>query len=419
MNVKEKRLRWFHRARFGMFISWGLYSVLERGEWVMYGERIPRGEYAELANRFNPPKGFSPGSWIELAKEAGMKYVVLTTRHHEGFCLFDSKVSDFTSVKTASKRDFAAEYVKAARKAGLKVGFYYSLLDWRFPGYFNRKKYRKSAEAMIEQAHAQVRELMTNYGKIDYLFYDGEWVPGIELTRTLEKQGGSPQIAGFWRAGELNAMVRKCQPHIIINNRTGLDEDVDTPEHFTTASQKGRVWETCMTIGDQCGWGYIKNNPNLKTSAQLIQHLVTTAAGEGNFLLNIGPRPNGTVRKEERVRLKEIGRFLGVNGEAVYGSERCPILPGMAGATTAKGNVVYLHIFRWPGREVCVAGVANRVSSAKLLGSSSKLKISRANDGRLIISGLPESPPNVYDCVVAIKVKGKPRAIKDVFIRPL
>ena len=141
-----ERMKWFHEARFGMFIHWGLYSILSRGEWVMLVERIPGQEYAKLASEFKPPKTFTPETWVKLAKEAGMKYMVLTTRHHDGFCLYDSKVSDFTSVKTAAKRDFVAEYVEACRKHGMKIGFYYSLLDWRFPGYFDRKKYPESFE---------------------------------------------------------------------------------------------------------------------------------------------------------------------------------------------------------------------------------------------------------------------------------
>ena len=410
------RMKWFHQARFGMFIHWGLYSLLGRGEWVMYQERIPKDEYAGLAGKFNP-KRFDANTWVNLAKDAGMKYVVLTTRHQDGFCLFDSKVSDFTSVRTAAGCDFVREYVRAVRKAGLKVGFYYSLLDWRFPGYFSPKRYVKSKDAMIQQVHSQVEELMTNYGRIDYLFYDGQWVPALKLTG-----GGAagrrafPGIARFWRAKKLNAMVKKLQPHIIINDRSGLAEDFDTPEQAVVASGKGRAWESCMTIGDSCGWGYVKNSPNFKPVSQLIQNLVTAAAGEGNYLLNIGPKPDGTVRKEEISRLKEIGKFMKVNGRAVYGSERSPVSGGMLGLTTAGGNTVYLHIFRWPGKKACIAGAASRVVSAKLLGSNRKLKVSRSGE-RLIISGLPEKPPNACDSVIAIKMAGKPRAM-DVFSKP-
>lgn len=414
----RERMKWFNKARFGMFIHWGLYSMLGRGEWVMYYERIPKEEYAKLAWKFNPGK-FDASSWVKLAKDAGMKYVVLTTRHHDGFCLFDSNVSDFTSVKTAAGRDFVKEYVKAVRREGLKVGFYYSLLDWRFPGYFKPGKYRKSRDAMINQAYRQVEELMVNYGRIDYLFFDGEWVPGIPEARTMEEgKVMSSEVAEFWHSKELVKMIRNLQPHIIINNRTGLPEDVDTPEQYVTASAKRRGWESCMTIGDSCGWGYVKNNPNFKPVSQLVQNLALAAAGEGNYLLNIGPKPDGTVRKEEITRLEEIGKYMKINGEAVYGSKRSPVSGGMLGITTAKGNTVYLHIFRWPGKAACIAGIANKVISARLLGSNRRLKINRGGDGRIFISGLPQKPPKPCWNVVAIRMADKPRVVKNVFAKP-
>ncbi len=200
----EERLKWFHEARFGIFVHWGLYSMLGRGEWVMFQERIPAREYAKLARRFKPAK-FDADALAAVAVDAGAKYMVLTTRHHDGFCLFDSKVSDFTSVKSAAGRDFVAEYIHACRKAGLKVGLYYSLLDWRFPGYFEPKKYPDSAAAMVQQLHDQVRELMTNYGKIDVLWYDGDWIN--------HGCAGIDDKAAFWRSRELNDMARQLQPH--------------------------------------------------------------------------------------------------------------------------------------------------------------------------------------------------------------
>ena len=190
----EERMKWFHEARFGMFIHFGLYAMLGRGEWVMLNERIPAAEYAPLAKKFNPRK-FDAAEWVRIAKEGGAKYMVLTTRHHEGFCLFDSTVSSFKSTNSPFGRDLVAEYVKAARKAGMKVGFYYSLLDWRFPGYWEPEKYRESADALVAQAHAQVRELLTNYGRIDVLWYDGHW-PG-----QFQKQFGDEEHTGVLAGG--------------------------------------------------------------------------------------------------------------------------------------------------------------------------------------------------------------------------
>ena len=416
MTKYEKRLQWFHQARFGMFIHWGLYSLLKRGEWVMFQERILPPEYAKLANQFQPRK-FDADAWAGLAAEAGMKYMVLTTRHHDGFCLFDSQVSDFTSVKTAAKRDFVAEYAAACRRAGIKVGFYYSLLDWRFPGYFDPKKHKASAEALVQQYRDQVRELMTNYGRVDMLWYDGDWVN--------HGQAGITDIAGFWRSPEVNAMARKLQPHIIINNRSGTQEDLDTPEQHVTASKPGRGWESCMTMGFASGWGYTEHNSAWKSSAQLLQALVTAAAGEGNFLLNIGPKPDGSIRREETSRIKAMGEWLKVNGAAIYGSQRCDLQGGQGGKTTPtnswamvgqwtrKGNMGYLNIDRWPGREAVIPLVKTRALSAVLLATGKPVRIRQEFNGRLILSGLPEKPPHPAINVIAVKFAGEPHRMAE------
>ncbi len=413
----EERMKWWNEARFGMFIHWGLYSVLGRDCWVMYRERIPKEEYAQLAKEFHPPKEFNVESWVKLAKEAGMKYMVLTTRHHDGFCLFDSKVSDFSSVKTAAKRDFFAEYVRACRKFGMRVGFYYSLLDWRFPGYFRGpEKDPQGFNEMVEQAHAQVKELLSNYGKIDYLFYDGEWIPSIAFTRTLIEQGESPTAAKYWRSKQLNRMVRELQPQIIINNRSGLDEDVDTPERYVVPSKEGRAWESNMTTGD--GWGYLEYEPKIKSVHLLIEHLVTCAGNGGNFLLNVGPKPDGTIQEEFTVRLREIGEWMKKNGESIYGSERVPSGFGVGalgawwtplGSVTAKGNVAYIHILRWPSSEsATLTGIKNRVLGARILATGEKVAFEETNNGKLFLKGLPQNPPDPYDTVIALELDGKP-----------
>jgi len=395
-----KRTEWLEDARFGMFIHWGLYSILARGEWVMDIEKIPSEEYALLAGKFNPGK-FDANKWVSLAKEAGAKYVVLTTRHHEGFSLFDSKVSDFTSVKTAAKRDFVAEYVKACRKAKMKVGFYYSLLDWRYRAYFNGpKKNPKKWKELVEYAHSQVRELMTNYGKVDYLFYDGEWIPGVKFNRTFINQQKSPEIAKSWQAKELNAMVRKLQPHIIINNRTGLSEDVDTPEQNIAASENHRLWESCMTMND-C-WGYSKADNNWKSTRQFIQNLVRCVGDGGNLLLNIGPKPDGTIPAPSVKRFAEIGRWMEINKKSIHGCGKAPFAGGTVGLTTAKGNTVYLHVFRWPGEEICLAGVKKKVKSAYLLASKEKVSVIQKGK-RLFLKDLPKKPLDLYDTVIKIQ----------------
>ena len=376
-----------------MFVHWGLYAIWARGEWVMHQERIPPDEYALLAQQFSPDD-FNADAWVALAKRAGMKYMVLTTRHHDGFCLFDSKVSDYTSVKTAAKRDLVAEYVTACRRAGMKIGFYYSLLDWRWPVYFTGpRKDPQGWAQLVKQVHEQVRELCTQYGKIDIMWYDGE----------------GPYDADAWQSRKLNAMVRRLQPHIIINNRSGLPEDFDTPEQHVTASQPGRAWESCMTIGEYSGWGYIRHNRNLRSVTQLIQHLVFAASGGGNYLLNVAPKPDGTIQREFVTRLERMGDWLKVNGESIYGTQRCPFGAASIGVTTCRGNTAYVHVFRWPGETACVAGVRNRVKAARVLATERKAHVEQHGD-RLFIRGLPANPPDPHDTVISLELVGRPRA---------
>jgi len=381
---------WFNQARFGMFIHWGVYSILARGEWVRLIERIPSAEYEKLAWRFNP-KNYHPEKWVELAQQAGMKYMVLTTRHHDGFSLFDSEVSDFTAPKTAAKRDLVVEYVEACRRKGMRIGFYYSLLDWRYPAYFaGPKKDPDGWASFLKYVLAQVREICTNYGRIDVLWYDGGW----------------PWSAEDWQSSRLNAMVRKLQPDIVINNRSMLPEDFDTPEqHITAPSDPKRMWESCMTINDN--WGYSAADRNWKSVRQLIHNLVHCTGGGGNYLLNVGPRADGTIPLPSVRRLKKIGTWMRANGESIYRSERCPFGGGMIGPTTAGGNRVYLHIFRWPDRKASVACVKNKVLSAHILATGQEVKVAQQED-RVFLSDMPRKAPDPYDSVIAMELDGKP-----------
>jgi len=384
------RGEWFNQARFGMFIHWGVYSVPARGEWVRYVERIPLGEYERLAWKFNPKK-YKPEEWVDLALEAGMRYMVLTTRHHDGYSLFDSEVSDSTAPKTAAKRDLVAEYVEACRKKGMRIGFYYSLLDWRYPAYFEGPKKDPNGWAKFrEYVHTQVRELCTNYGKIDVLWYDGWW----------------PWTAEDWRSAELNAMVRKLQPDILINNRSGLPEDFGTPEQkIEPSADVNYKWETCMTMNDN--WGYSEADHNWKSVQQLIMNLVYCAKDGGNYLLNVGPKSDGTIPLPSVKRLKRIDKWMDINSESVYGTERCPQYSSMIGVTTAKEAIAYHHVLRWPGREITISGVKNKVLSAQILATGKNVKVKQEAD-RVFFRNLPRKAPDRIDSVIKMELDGKP-----------
>ncbi len=405
----EERMKWFHQARFGIYVHFGLYSIPGRGEWTMYSERIPAKEYAKLADRFQPEPGCA-AEWAAAAVRAGAKYMVLTTRHHEGFCLFDSGFSDFTSAKLGPHRDIVREYVEAARAAGLHVGLYYSLLDWRFPGYFEPEKYPESAAALVRQAHDQVRELMTGYGKIELLEYDGGWDSRLA--------GKRPDWAKFWRAEELNSMVRSLQPGIIINDRSGRDEDIETPEQEVRPGRH-RATESCMCIGDSCAWGYTRFNPNWKSAEQLLQYLIQAAQGGGNYLLNIGPDPRGRIRGEEIERLSALGRWLSVNGEAVYGAGQCELIGSsmpntvdlnLQGPWTAKGPTAYWCIFRWPGQTATAIRIASKVRRVSLLSTGKEYPFDwNPETGKLTVTGLPAFPPDDLCSVLKVEFDSVPK----------
>ena len=385
------RMSWWQDARYGMFIHWGVYAIPARGEWVMHQEHIPHEEYAPLADEFNP-KRYEPDEWVRLAKEAGMRYMVLTTRHHDGYSLFDSQVSDFTAPKTAAGRDLIRPYVEACHRGGMPVGFYYSLLDWRYPAYFRGPdKDPEGWNELVEYMHAQVRELCTNYGRIDVLWYDGGW----------------PWTPEAWRSRELNAMVRELQPEIIINNRSLLPEDFDTPEQHIQFSEPGRPWEACMTLNGN--WGYNEADEQWKTPKQVIEYLVRCASGGGNLLLNIGPKADGSVPDESVKILRQVGDWLRTNGGSIYGTQRSPFFTS-TGMTTLKGSTLFVHVLRWPGRELVVPRIQNRVRSVHMMHDGEPVAF-RQQDDRLFLEKLPGRAPDERDTVIIVELDGPPRAL--------
>ncbi len=395
---------WFRDARFGMFLHYGLYSILGRNEWSLYLDRFSVAEYAALADRFAPTH-YDAAAWARTAREAGMRYMVLTARHHDGFCLYDSQVSDFTSVQRAARRDIIAEYVDACRDAGLKVGLYYSLGDWRYRGCWDPIRYPDSSAAMVAQAHTQLEELMTGYGQIDLLWYDGAgWQDAIPV----------PEL---WRSAELNAKVRRWQPGIVINDNAGITADYATQENqIVPPADETHPWESCMEM-DIISWGNIPHSPNLRTAEQLVVDLVEVAAGAGNLLLNTGPQADGRLRPEEEARILRAGAWLRRNGAALYGSRRSPLQAGgpMGSANrharwigTEDPRVHYLAALCWMGTEFMTVRVDGEVTGVSLLATGEPVEWTRGPYGRLTFTGLPDVPPDLLATLFRVEFREPP-----------
>jgi len=350
----EKRIEWWREARFGMFIHWGLYSIPARGEWVQWNEQIPRTEYAKLSEQFHP-KHFSPQKWAEVAKDAGMQYMVLTARHHDGFALFDDPGTDFTAMKSGAHRDLVADYVKAVREAGLRVGLYYSPLDWRFPGFFFPDLYLDNAVALREQYRRQISELASNYGKLDVLWFDGggnEWLGfgGVHFSGSWQARPPDQPYKGKfdWQDDQVVGLLRGKQPDIVINDRTDARADFRSREGDRSLGKfdNRTPWELCTTIVE-AGWGYQKD-AKVKPLADILHVLIGAAGRDGNFILNVGPRPDGGIDPAQIERLHEIGTWLKANGDSIYATRGGPWLPGEYGVSTHKGKTVYLHVLKIP-----------------------------------------------------------------------
>ena len=354
----RKEMQEWKGMRFGMFIHWGLYAFMGKGEWVMYNQPVDKDDYRKLMNSFTAEQ-FDAGKWASAAKAAGMKYMVLTTRHHDGFSLWDSAASheQFTSMHTPARRDFVREYVEACRDAGLKVGLYYSPMDWRFPGYFFPQMYRKSAMKMRKQCYEQVHELLTQYGKIDIFWFDGGEDYWLCHGRNLHKDNSGedfrlhPQCPGFWGAEELNSMIRSLQPGIIVNNRFGMREfgDFLTPENEIGSFNTETPWETNNTLNGS--WGWVPGRAPLSLR-RCIHLLVRCATGDGNLLLNIGPKPDGSIEPDQLERLNEIGSWLSRYGESIYETTGGPLINTATGGMTFRDNIIYVHILDWPENRI-------------------------------------------------------------------
>ena len=385
---RVRRMKWWHEAKFGMFIHWGLYSVLGRHEWAMEQEGIPVAEYEQLATRFKP-KPAPARDWARLAKHAGMKYMVMTTKHHEGFCHFDTKTTKYCAPKQAAGRDLVKEYVDAARAEGLRVGFYYSLMDWHHPDGARCLKDEAARRRFVEYIHTHVRELMTQYGKIDILWYDVAW--------PLSPEG--------WESVEMNKRVRGLQPDIILNNRSKVPEDFDTPEQRIQAS-KARAWEACMTMNDS--WGYHRADDNWKSAKTCLRNLITCARDGGNYLLNIGPTADGSIPAESSRILTEVGNWMSKNSSSIYGAEPCQVRRSQYINFTRKGNTLFAHVYFWPGETVTIGGMQTKVLSAKLLATGVPVPFVQ-DEFRTRFTGLPAAAPDTPITTLAIQCDGEPR----------
>jgi alpha-L-fucosidase len=391
----QTRMRWWHQAKFGMFVHWGLYSVLGRHEWVMENEGIPIAEYEPLARRFNP-KPNAARDWARLAKRAGMKYMVMTTKHHEGFCLFNSKHTNYCAPKQGAGRDLVREYVDAARGEGLRVGFYYSLMDWHHPDGARCAEDEAARSRFVDYTFGLIRELMSNYGKIDILWYDVSW----------------PLDVAGWQSERMNKMVFELQPEIIVNNRNKLPGDFSTPEQRIVA-EKDRAWEACMTLNDS--WGYQAADDNWKSPKQVIRNLTACAREGGNYLLNIGPRGDGSIPEESVRILSDVGQWMARNGEAIYGSDLCQPRRSNYASFTRKGNTLFMHVHFWPGDTVALSGIKTAVKSARLLASQKKVEFQQ-DRFRVRFTGLPLQAPDTPVTTIAIECDSEPTQDTD-FVR--
>ena len=419
----DTRMDWWRKARFGMFIHWGLYAVpagewkgrTDYGEWIRNNARIPIDEYDRFRSRFSPSR-FDAAAWVRLARQAGMKYIVITTKHHDGFCLFDSKETDFDVMSTSFGRDIMRALALACAKEGITICWYYSIMDWHHPDYLPRRDWENRPtdgadfERYVRYMKGQLRELLGNYGRIGVLWFDGQW------ERTWDNERGR----------DLYAYVRSLQPAIIVNNRVGRGSgdvgpgqardsvgDFGTPEQEIPATGVGGLdWETCMTMNDN--WGYNRADKNFKTAEDLIRKLADIASKGGNFLLNVGPTAEGEFPPESVERLRAIGRWMTINAESIHPTEASPF-PALAwGRATQKPMAsgltrLYLHVFDWPrDGTLVVDGIMNDAKTAHLLADRARtpLAVTRKEDALLI--QLPATPPDRIDSVVVLDVVGKP-----------
>ena len=416
---RDARMAWFRDAKFGLFIHWGVYSVpagewkdhKDYAEWFLEQTHMPVSQYEKYRDQFNPVK-FDAKQWVAVAKEAGVKYLVITSKHHDGFAMFDTKLTDWGIMSSPFHRDPMKELAAACREAGIKFCFYHSIMDWHHPDYIPRRAWNDVAKAQgepqfdryVKFMKGQLKELLTNYGPLGILWFDGEW----ENTWTHE------------RGKDLEAYVRGLQPDIIVNNRVGKNRegmkglskgddrigDYGTPEQEIPAGGlPGVDWESCMTMNDH--WGYNKNDQNWKSAATMIRMLIDVASKGGNLLMNVGPTSEGLIPGPSVERLREIGKWMKLNGEAIYGTRASPFSKAPAwGRVTQKPGTLYLHVFDWPkdGRLVLTEKGIGTVAKAYLLADLQRapLEVTQNQDGLTV--AVPAQSPDPVATVVVLEI---------------
>ena len=424
---------WFRHDRFGMFIHWGLYSMPARHEWVKHHECIPEEKYDKYFKYFNPDL-YDPKEWARQAKAAGMKYVVLTTKHHEGFCMFDSQYTDYKCTNTPAGRDLVREYVDAFRAEGLRIGFYYSLIDWHHPDFpidmlhprRNDPDARQQSEGRDMHKYAeymrnQVTELLTNYGKIDILWFDFSY-SGSKPEAGKEWMKGKGK--DDWEAEELIATARKLQPGIIIDNRTEIEQDLWTPEQWQPMAwvrheQTGELvtWEACQTFSGS--WGYYRDEQTWKSPEMLIRMLVNTVAFGGNLLMNVGPTSRGYFDQRAQDALKVYADWMKYNSRSIYGCTMAePEFKAPADCRLTQsedGKRLYVHLFAYPFAHLLLPGLAGKVDYAQFLHDGSELlfdegKMNHFGDALpeasdLLVIRLPAVKPNTPVPVIELFLK--------------
>jgi len=385
---RDRRMQWWRDARFGMIVHFGPASLIERHDWVMNRERMPPEVMEQYAREWKVKESFAR-EWVRLAKQAGMRYIVLTTKHHDGFSLWDSEVNPFNAVQYGPGRDLVAEVIKEARKAGLGTGLYYSMMDWRHPDGERCALDEEARKRFVAFTHGCVRELMTRYGKIDILWYD---VP-------------FPLQAVDWESARLNRMVRSHQPDIIINDRSYRLEDFTTPEEKVNPAMPGRDWEACFTMNGS--WSYMPTLPEEWLSPRaVVKVLQQVSTGGGNLLLNLGPLADGSVCAESEQRLKTIGKWIRKYEEAFRGATQ-PIQAEWTNHTafSVRGKTVYFWIHRWlvdEQGELAIGGLRMKINRISFLHTDKPVRFEQTSN-RLILKGLPKTCPDRLAHMVVLK----------------